>query len=79
MFVPPVNVSVSLARATLSFEPLSAPTVKDVVILDVDTAVIKSLALVVITGIAVELPVALVSEFTVASVIAPDDDICISF
>ena len=74
MLLPPSKFSVSVAKATVSLLPLSAPTVNDVVILAVDKDVTSPFALAVITGIAVELPVALVSEFTVASVIAPLDD-----
>ena len=68
--VPPVKSNTSLARATASLEPESAPTVNDVVILAVLTAVTKPLALVVIIGIAVDEPIAPVFELTVASVIA---------
>ena len=74
ILLPPSKFSVSVAKETVSFDPLSAPTVNDVVILAVDIDVTSPFALAVITGIAVELPVALVSEFTVASVIAPLDD-----
>ena len=69
--VPPVKFNVSVARATVSSEPESAPTVNDVVIDAVLAAVIKPLALTVITGIAVVEPNEPVFELTVANVNAP--------
>ena len=72
ILLPPVKFNVSVASATASSDPLSAPTVKLVVIEAVDMAVIKPLPFTVTIGIAVELPKAPVFEFTVASVNAPD-------
>ena len=69
--VPPVKSNTSLANATASLEPLSAPTVNDVVIEAVVTAVTRPLALTVTTGIAVVEPAEPTSELTVANVTAP--------
>ena len=46
----------SVAKETVSFEPLSAPTVNVVAIAAVDMAVTRPFALTVTTGIAVVLP-----------------------
>ena len=56
MFEPPEKSKVSVASDTVSFDPLSAPTVKVVVIDAVDTAVTSPFAFTVTTGIAVALP-----------------------
>ena len=69
--VPPVKSNVSEARATVSLEPESAPTVNVVVMLAVLAAVTHPLAFTVNTGIAVAPPNEPTFELTVASVTAP--------